>query len=103
MNKDIALKKLKKLKSQLRQQGVLHAGLFGSLARGKADSASDIDILLDLAPDAKLSVYDYVGLKRFLAEQFHEDNFFGKVDVVESRSLKPALRQPILNDVIYAF
>lgn len=34
--------------SELRRLGVLHAAMFGSVARGQAVSGSDIDVLIEL-------------------------------------------------------
>ena len=50
-------------------------------ARGRAATIapnSDIDIMIDVDPDAHMSVYDYVGLKEYIAGLFE-----GPVDVVD--------------------
>lgn len=76
----------------------MHAGLFGSVARGDGNPGSDIDILVDLDPAAKLGVFEYVGVKEFIAGLFD-----GPVDVVSRDGLKPHLRPAVLADAIYAF
>ena len=48
----------------LRERGVTHAALFGSRARGDNGPNSDTDLMIDIDPEAEMSVYDYVGLKR---------------------------------------
>jgi uncharacterized protein len=82
----------------LRERGVKHAALFGSLARGEADAQSDIDILIDLDPAIRFDVFSYVGLKLYIEELFP-----GRVDVVNRAALKPYLREPVAADLIDAF
>lgn len=89
---------LREHEDELHRKGVAHAGLFGSRARGDVRPESDIDILIDLEPDARLSVFDYVGLKEYIADLFE-----GPVDVVSRKGLKPYLRPAVLDDLIYAF
>jgi predicted nucleotidyltransferase len=43
----------------------MHAALFGSLARGDG-RPSDIDIMIEIDPDARMTVFDYVHLKEYL-------------------------------------
>jgi predicted nucleotidyltransferase len=40
--------------TDLRQLGVAHAAVFGSVARGDAGAGSDIDVLVDLDEDKPL-------------------------------------------------
>ena len=82
----------------LRARGVRHAALFGSVARGEAGPDSDIDVMIELDPDAKFDAFTYAGLKRFISELFD-----GPVDVVTREWLKPHLRDPVTADAVYAF
>lgn len=63
MDKNRIIATLIENRAELERQGVLHAALFGSMARGDATAESDIDIMIDLDPNLRLSVFDYVGLK----------------------------------------
>jgi uncharacterized protein len=78
--------------------GVLHAALFGSVARNQSNRASDIDILIDLEPDAPIGVFEYVGITQYLA-----DLFPNPVDVANRGSLKALVRPSAERDAIYAF
>ena len=54
--------------------------------------------LIDLDPDARLDVFAYVGLKRFIEELFDHP-----ADVVDRNALKPYVRGPAIADAINAF
>jgi predicted nucleotidyltransferase len=98
MKRDEIIAKLKEHEADLRAQGVAHAALFGSVARGDNRPDSDIDILVDLDPGIVVTVFDYVGVKDFIAEMFDRP-----VDVVSRESLKPRVRPGATADAIYAF
>lgn len=76
--------------------GVLKIGIFGSFARGEERPESDIDVLVTFQ-DGKKSFDNFMGTKFYL-----EDLFMRKVDLVTETALKPLIRDPILQDVIYA-
>jgi predicted nucleotidyltransferase len=98
MTRDDIIKKLKEREGDLRAQGVAHAALFGSVARGEDRPDSDIDILVDLDPAIVVTIFDYAGVKDFIADMFDR-----RVDVVSSESLKSRLRPKATADAIYAF
>ena len=98
MNRDEALKVLREHQGELRARGVRHAALFGSVARGEAGPKSDLDIMIELAPEASYDIFAYVELKEYIAGLFS-----GPVDVVNREALKPYLRPPVAADSIYAF
>jgi predicted nucleotidyltransferase len=98
MNKRDAIEILRRHQADLRARGIVHAALFGSVARGEAGPQSDIDIMIELAPDASLDIFAYVELKNFIAALFP-----GPVDVVNRDALKSYVRPPATADSIYAF
>jgi predicted nucleotidyltransferase len=68
--------------------GVRELAVFGSVARGEAREASDIDIIVDFEGP---STFDgYMGLKLFL-----EDSLGLNVDLVTRAAIKPRLRARI--------
>jgi uncharacterized protein len=84
--------------AELRQRGVCHAALFGSIARGEGNRTSDIDVLIELDPQIPVGLFEYVGITQYLA-----DLFPARVDVANRSSLKPLVRPTIERDAIYAF
>ena len=98
MKRDEIIEKLREREADLRAQGVAHAALFGSVARGDDRPDSDIDILVDLDPAIVVTIIDYAGVKDFIAEMFD-----GPVDVVSSEGLKARVRPNATADAIYAF
>jgi uncharacterized protein len=98
MDRDTVIQTLKAREHDLRKLGVRHIALFGSVARGEASDRSDIDILLDLQPDAPIGVFEYVGLTQFIADLFPV-----RVDVANHARLKPHVRPHAEREAIYAF
>jgi len=84
MDQSRAVRILKDHEAELRSRGVRHAALFGSVARGVAGPGSDIDVMVDLDPTARISVYDYVGIVEYVQSLFGEP-----VDVSNRETLKP--------------
>jgi uncharacterized protein len=98
MNSLEALETLRRSEKALRTRGVRHAALFGSVARGEDTPDSDIDIMVEIDPEAHITVFDYVDLKEYIAGLFD-----GPVDVVSRENLKPYVRPAATADAIYAF
>jgi predicted nucleotidyltransferase len=98
MDKEDIIARLRENEAALRARGVAHAALFGSRATGTAGPDSDTDIMIELAPDAHVTVYEYVALKDYIAQLFD-----GPVDVVNRDGLKPYVRPAPTEHAIYAF
>lgn len=98
MNSVSALETLRRSEHALRERGVCHAAVFGSVARGDHRPDSDIDIMIEIDPAARLTVFDYAGIKEYIA-----DLFDGPVDVVSRKNLKPYIAPAAIADAIYAF
>jgi uncharacterized protein len=98
MDKNRIISTLLANRAELERQGVLHAALFGSMARGDATAESDIDIMIDLDPAHGMGVFEYVGLKEYIAGLFDI-----RVDVVNRNGLKPYVKPSVLADAIHVF
>jgi uncharacterized protein len=68
-------------------------GVFGSFARNEQHEGSDVDVMVDVAPDIGLGFIDLAeDLEKLLAE---------KVDLVSKRAIKPQYSSIIERDLIY--
>jgi predicted nucleotidyltransferase len=75
------------------KRGASNVRVFGSVARGEADSKSDIDLLVDLEPGR--SLFDLGGLLMDL-----QDLLGYKVDVVTERGLRERIRERVLKEAV---
>jgi hypothetical protein len=96
--KDDALRILRQHKAELRARGVRRAAIFGSVSRGEARPRSDLDVLIEIDDADRLTVFDFVRIKRAVAELFS-----GRVDVVNAAALKSGVGRSAKRDAVYAF
>jgi uncharacterized protein len=92
------LETLRAREAELHARGVLHAAVFGSVARGDDDEKSDVDILIQV---------DYKTFSGFeglfdLEEEFSQD-FGCSVDVVTMGGLKSPKHDHIRREMVMAF
>jgi len=98
MSREEIIARLRENEAALRRRGVAHAALFGSRARGDERPDRDTDILIEFDPEARVTVFDYAGLKDYIAALFD-----GSVEVVNRDGLKPYVKPAATADAIYAF
>jgi predicted nucleotidyltransferase len=98
MNKEDILAKLRANEAALKAAGVSHAALFGSRARGDHRPDSDIDIMVEIAPDMRMGVFHYIGIVHSI-----EDMFPVPVDVSNRIAMKSHVRPAAERDAVYAF
>jgi len=89
---------LHRLQSGLADTPIQRAWLFGSQARNEETSASDIDILVQFVPNAKISLFDYGGIVYQLEELTGQ-----KVDLVQENMLKPFVRKNIEQEKVLIY
>jgi predicted nucleotidyltransferase len=90
--------RLRENEAALRAQGVSHVALFGSRARGDNRPDNDIDIMIEVAPDAPVGLFEYVAITQFLADLFPTP-----IEVADRSTLKPLIRPSAEREAIYAF
>ena len=98
MTLERALEILRANKDALRAKGVLHAAVFGSVARGDARPDSDVDVLVEIDPDKHIGVFGYAGIQLDLSDLMGR-----KVDVASAKSLKRYVKDEVLREKVDAF
>jgi predicted nucleotidyltransferase len=98
MNSEAVLSCLRRHQSELQKRGILHAAVFGSVARGDMNEGSDIDILIEINPEISIDIYSYSNLKRYIADLFPIST-----DVVNQAALKQGINVQAQKDAVYAF
>jgi predicted nucleotidyltransferase len=84
-------------KQLLQQFSVKALYLFGSIVRGDDRPGSDIDILVEFEPDARVGLFTFSRLQRRLSE------ILGRpVDLVTPDALHKALKDRILEEAVHA-
>lgn len=83
----------KKSMPVLKRYNIKRAGVFGSAVRNNMKKGSDIDILIELK--YTISLFKFARIKNELEDVLHN-----KVDLVEYKAIKPALREKILNEEV---
>ena len=79
-------------------QPVEKAWIFGSYARSETDKLSDIDILVNFLPDAKVTLFKYVHMVNDLQELTGK-----KIDLVENGQIKEFATTSIDTDKILIY
>lgn len=75
------------------KHGAYNVRVFGSVARGDAGPASDLDVLVDMEPGR--SLFDLGGLLFDLQELLQCD-----VDVVTEKGLRQRIRERVLGEAV---
>lgn len=84
--------------AELRQAGIQHLSLFGSVARGDAEADSDVDLVAEFDPAARMDLIRLVGLERRIGEALGRI-----VEILAEPVENPRLRANVERDRRIAF
>jgi hypothetical protein len=95
--RDYILNTIKAHKKEIRLFGVKKVGLFGSYVRNEQSEKSDIDLLIDFAPEQE-------NFDNFMAICDYFEGLFKnqKVEIITTNGLSPYIGPTILKEVLYA-
>jgi predicted nucleotidyltransferase len=96
--RDAVQTRLIELRPELEAEGVRHASIFGSIARGDDVPESDIDLVVDLDPQARVGLFELAGITLLLRERLGRH-----VDVIVKSGLRPGRHDEILSDMYSVF
>jgi predicted nucleotidyltransferase len=89
-------KQLETLKPVLKEKYQVETlGIFGSYTRREQKRKSDLDILIEFSEPNNIDLFKFIELKLFLEDELHV-----KIDLVEKDTIKPRLKDQILQGVI---
>lgn len=70
-------------------------GVFGSYVRGDATTSSDLDVLVEFTPGARIGLFGFVGLENELS-----DLLGVKVDLIQKQTVKPRILKNVMRDLV---
>ncbi len=89
-------KQLETLKPVLKEKYQVETlGIFGSYSRGEQKRRSDIDIIVEFFEPNDIDLFKFIELRLFLEDKLHV-----KIDLVEKDTIKPRLKDQILQETI---
>lgn len=97
MEKNEIIETLRANRALLEKFHVRSLAVFGSIVRGEAGPDSDVDILVEFDPGAKVGLFAFARLQRCL-----QDLLGRQVDLATPKALHKALKQRILEEAVHA-
>lgn len=97
MKRDETLSRLRAGRERLDAFPIKRLAIFGSVARDEAGESSDVDVLVEFEPGARVGLFEFARLQRTLGE------ILGcPVDLVTPDALRQEMRAQILREAVYA-
>ena len=94
MDRSQVIQILREHRAELEQFGVESVAIFGSVARDVARDDSDVDVLVEFGRP--------IGLFEFMDLQAYLERLLGRrVDLGTPQSLRPRLRERVLQEAVY--
>lgn len=94
---------LKSIRPLLLKRGILHAGVFGSTARGDHNDDSDIDIIIEIDTKKVSDLIEYVRVCQLIEDVVAEKCPGFRVEIADNAGLKSLIRPEVERDAVYAF
>jgi|SRR5581483_11241286 predicted nucleotidyltransferase len=82
----------------IKAEGVSKLAIFGSRSRGDNRPDSDLDILIDVEPDASFSILNLIGVEHII-----QDATGLQTQATMRRSMQPRFAQRIADDLLEVF
>jgi hypothetical protein len=82
----------------IKAAGVTKLAIFGSRARGDHRTDSDIDVLIEVEPDASFSILNLIGVEHII-----QDATGLQTQATMPRSMAPRFAQRIADDILEVF
>ena len=98
IDKEQIIATLRAHERELKGAGVVGVRVFGSVARGDATEASDVDLLAQFDDARPISLIGLVRIENQLSDLLGR-----KVDLVQERSLKARIRAKVEREAVLVF
>jgi uncharacterized protein len=98
MTRDEIIAAIRKNADAIKAEGVTKLALFGSRVRGDNRPDSDIDVLIEVEPDASFSLLNLIGVEHII-----EDATGLQTQAAMRRSIPSRFAQRIADDILEVF
>jgi uncharacterized protein len=98
MTRDEIIATIRKNAEAIRAEGVTKLAIFGSRVRGDNRPDSDLDVLVEVAPDASFSILNLIGVEHIIG-----DATGLPAQATMRRSLPPRFAERIADDILEVF
>ena len=98
MDRSYVIQTLREHESELREAGIVHLRLFGSLARNEGTQLSDVDLLAEFDKSRRLTLVTVGSLQSRLSELLGVP-----VDLSSAEWMREPIRSTALREAILAF
>jgi uncharacterized protein len=96
LNRQEIISVIKEQKELVRRFSIQNIYIFGPAARDQATDSSDVDLLVEFAENARVSLFQFARLRRELSRVLN-----GKVDLVTPDALHEKLKEKILREAVH--
>ncbi len=95
---DFVLNTLRAHAEDFQRLGVAHMAVFGSVARGEATEESDVDLVVDIASEAHVTLFDLMDI-----QDIGTTLVGTSVDVITSRGMRPSMAADVNKEAVRVF